>query len=118
MNPIVWSLTLLHPAAVTAFGAGYLEDSADVPGEPTLLYTLRGEWQPAAPAGEGGAGGAGGDGAEGGTVHLVKQYTTPALFGIGPTVHYDGRLVRLAASRAAAGADVACRHRGVAVAAG
>ena len=97
MNPIVWSLTLLHPAAVTAFGCGFFDDAGDVPGAPVLIYTLRGEWQPPVAAGAGGAGGA----QDYGAVSLVKEYTAPELFGVGPTVRYDGRLARApgAASR-------------------
>lgn len=99
MNPITWSLTLLHHAAISAFGAGYFDDAGDVPGTTVLMYTLRGEWQPAEPSA---AGGAGGGSVDGGTVRLEKQYTAPELFGIGPIVRYDGRLVRRGAPAAAA----------------
>ena len=93
MNPIVWSLTLLHPSAVSAFGCGFFEDAGDVPGEPVLMYTLRGEWQPS-DAGSGGAGAGGVSSLDFGAVSFVKEYTSPSLFGFGPTVRYDGRLVR------------------------
>ena len=120
VNPIVWSLTLLHPSTVSAFGAGFFEDAGDVPGEPVLMYTLRGEWQPGDAGGGGGAGGASSE-ADGGAVRLVKEYTSPSLFGVGPTVRYDGRLVRCARRVAAGAADAAVvrsRSRGSATARG
>lgn len=95
MNPIVWALTLRPAAssALSAFGAGFFEDAGDVPGEPVLMYTLRGEWEP---PGEGTAAGAaaGDDAVDAGAVRLTKEYTSPSLFGVGPTVRYEGRLVR------------------------
>lgn len=57
-NPIAWSLTLLQPAAVTAFGCGYFDDAADVPGQPVLFYLLRGSWDE-----------------DKGVVRLTKEYT-------------------------------------------
>jgi len=67
VNPIQWSLALVEPTAVappgpanappgsadappgsaaspSAFGAGFFDDAADVPGSPVLFYTLRGAW--------------------------------------------------------------------------
>jgi hypothetical protein len=41
-NPIRWSLSLCAGAAVSAFGAGYFDDAADVPGQPVLHFGLRG----------------------------------------------------------------------------
>ena len=93
----MWSLTLLHPSAISAFGAGFFEDAGDVPGEPVLMYTLRGEWQPG-DAGSSGAGAGGASLADYGAVSLLKEYTSPSLFGVGPTVRYDGRLVRATAA--------------------
>ena len=86
-------------AAVSAFGCGYFDDAGDIPGQLVLMYMLRGEWQPAEPAGAGGAAGAGGGSLDGGVVSLEKQYTAPELFGVGPMVRYDGRLVRRASGR-------------------
>eukprot|EP00854_Cymbomonas_tetramitiformis_P027534 gene27534-33966_t len=38
-NPIKWSLTLSpSQGEVSAFGAGYFDDAADVPGQPVLFY--------------------------------------------------------------------------------
>jgi len=74
-----------------------MDDCGDVPGEPVLMYTLRGEWQPGDAGGSGA--GAGGASSDGGAVSFVKEYTSPALFGVGPSVRYDGRLVRYAAGR-------------------
>ena len=84
-NPIKWALSLLHPepgVPVTAFGAGFFDDAADIPGEPVLLFTLSGTWEP----------GAGGEAAAGaGVVTLQKQYTGAAA---GRAVDYEGRLTR------------------------
>ena len=102
-NPICWSLTLLHPASVSAFGCGYFDDAGDVPGEPVLMYTLRGEWTPAERAGGADVAAAEGDG---GAVSFLKEYTSPALFGDAPVVRYEGRLVR---GRGATGACVRAR---------
>ncbi len=41
-NPIRWALSLRCGAAASAFGAGYFDDAADVPGEPVLFLALRG----------------------------------------------------------------------------
>ncbi len=78
-NPITWALTLLDPsaAALSAFGCGFFDDAGDVPGEPVLMYTLRGEWAP-----------------DSGDVALLKEYTGAAA-GAG-SVRYAGRLVRVA----------------------
>ncbi|KAJ1620609.1 hypothetical protein T492DRAFT_1076900 [Pavlovales sp. CCMP2436] len=59
-NPIRWSLTLLQPTGPlpadpasapttgvpSVFGAGYFDDSGDIPGSPVLFFTLRGHWRP------------------------------------------------------------------------
>ncbi len=76
-NPILWSLTLLHPAAVSCFGCGYFDDAGDVPGEAILFYMLRGEWAP-----------------DTGALSLLKSYTSANLLGVAPHVRYEGRLVR------------------------
>jgi hypothetical protein len=44
-NPIRWSLSLCAGAAVSAFGAGYFDDAADVPGQPVLHFGLRGTFR-------------------------------------------------------------------------
>jgi hypothetical protein len=44
-NPIRWSLSLCAGAAVSAFGAGYFDDAADVPGQPVLHFGLRGAFR-------------------------------------------------------------------------
>lgn len=58
VNPIQWSLALVEPIASrspgpslstiapSAFGAGFFDDAADVPGSPVLFFTLRGTWDP------------------------------------------------------------------------
>lgn len=46
-NPIRWSLALLTAApggVPSAFGAGFFDDSGDVPDRPLLFFTLRGQW--------------------------------------------------------------------------
>ena len=43
-----WSLSLLSGSAVSAFGAGYFDDAGDVPGQPVLMFVLRGRWDGAA----------------------------------------------------------------------
>jgi gamma-glutamylcyclotransferase (GGCT)/AIG2-like uncharacterized protein YtfP len=46
-NPIRWALSLCaQGAALSAFGAGFFDDSGDVPGQPVLLYVLSGSWEP------------------------------------------------------------------------
>jgi hypothetical protein len=93
-NPILWSLTLLHPAAVSAFGCGYFDDAGDVPGEAILFYMLRGEWAP-----------------DTGALSLLKSYTSANLLGVAPHVRYEGRLVR----RAHACCARRCEQRAVAL---
>ncbi len=44
-NPIRWSLSLCAGAAVSAFGAGYFDDAADVPGQPVLHFGLKGAFR-------------------------------------------------------------------------
>eukprot|EP00727_Mastigamoeba_balamuthi_P010143 m51a1_g5751 hypothetical protein (1631) ;mRNA; r:1185475-1190493 len=39
-NPIRWALAA--PASCPAFGAGFFDDAADVPGKPVLFFTLQG----------------------------------------------------------------------------
>ncbi len=73
MNPITWSLSLLRGAAVSAFGAGFFDDAGDIPGQPVLLFTLRGTWAP-----------------DTGVVRLTKAYPDAP----GVTVSYEGRLRR------------------------
>ena len=47
VNPIKWSLSLCPAAAgPSAFGAGFFDDAADVPGQPVLLFVLKGEFVP------------------------------------------------------------------------
>jgi len=73
-NPIRWSLTLDADtsASVTAFGAGYFDDSADVEGHSTIFFTLRGSFDPLTRR-----------------VQFKKVYERP----VPPTdVTYDGRL--------------------------
>ena len=73
-NPIRWSLTLDADtnASVTAFGAGYFDDSADVEGHSTIFFTLRGGFDPITRR-----------------VQFKKVYERP----VPPTdVTYDGRL--------------------------
>ena len=81
-NPIVWSLSLVRPDAVqtvSAFGAGYFQDSADIQGFPVLTYSLRGQWEAAS------------SGPTFGRVTLEKKYTHPGAADI--VVEYDGHLV-------------------------
>lgn len=40
-NPIRWALTL-QPSSGRCFGAGYFDDSGDVPGKPVLFFTMDG----------------------------------------------------------------------------
>ena len=73
-NPIRWSLPLDADtsASVTAFGAGYFDDSADVEGHSTIFFTLRGSFDPLTRR-----------------VQFKKVYERP----VPPTdVTYDGRL--------------------------
>jgi len=74
-NPIRWSLTLDADtsASVTAFGAGYFDDSADVPGHTHLWFTLRGHFD-----------------ARTREVRLDKVYERPAPKG--EAVRYVGKL--------------------------
>jgi len=74
VNPIKWALSLAREGPVTAFGAGFFDDSADVPGQPVLHFSLRGKWD-----------------AEAGTVELTKVYDS-ALVPADMLVHYQGRV--------------------------
>jgi len=91
-NPIKWTLTLLAPEpdlALSAFGAGFFDDAADVPGEPVLLFTLSGKVD--AP-GKGGEASVSRVPVDGGIVTLVKRYTHPDL--VYSVINYAGRLSR------------------------
>ena len=82
-NPIRWSLALERsgdasaaepaPSPVTAFGAGFFDDSADVPGHTHLWFTLRGHFD-----------------ARTREVRLDKVYERPAPEG--EAVRYVGKL--------------------------
>ena len=76
------SLSLVRPdtdVPVSAFGAGYLADCADIPGEPLLMYSLRGVWEPASAVGQ-----------NFGRIVLVKAYMHPSAAGV--EVTYEGFL--------------------------
>jgi hypothetical protein len=76
------SLSLVRPdaaSAVSAFGAGFFWDSADIQGFPVLYYSLHGTWEPAS------------SGPTYGRVILEKAYTHPGAADI--VVEYDGHLV-------------------------
>jgi hypothetical protein len=60
-NPIRWSLSLGGGGGLSAFGAGYFDDAADVPGTPVLFFALRGHFRP-----------------EDATVELVKVRAPPS----------------------------------------
>lgn len=84
VNPIQWSLSLLRPDAASAgpsvFGGGFLSDCADIPGEPVLLYSLSGSWEPRS------------EGETYGRVFFSKVYSHPSARGV--EVAYSGDLYR------------------------
>jgi len=47
-NPIKWACSLLSsaPKGASIVGAGFFDDAADVPGQPILFYTLKGDYDP------------------------------------------------------------------------
>mmetsp|Transcript_38834 Transcript_38834/g.99210 ORF Transcript_38834/g.99210 Transcript_38834/m.99210 type:complete len:152 (-) Transcript_38834:21-476(-) len=80
VNPIKWSLSLLTPeggggsGAVSAFGAGFFDDSGDIPGMQILHYTINGKFD-----------------VESGGVSLKKQYVS-RLVPEDLVVKYEGKL--------------------------
>ncbi len=60
-NPVCWSRSLGPGGGLSAFGAGFFDDAADVSGTPVLFFALRCRFRP-----------------EDATVELVKVHTRPS----------------------------------------
>ena len=74
VNPIKWALSLGGDGAPSAYGGGFFDDSDDIPGQPVLLFSLRGRFSPAERR-----------------LTLTKSYASPSV----PdclVVHYDAML--------------------------